>query len=294
MKKSREILNNLGESESEEKIRQYEEDARLKKVKRFQENNPEFMDFLGEVDFKLLADIIRKIAEKSNIDPKTVNIVGPDRISYSRAIEYDLAAYHPIENIIYLNLDFPQLREIMPKLVNAGIDLKVEVLSSLIHEEVHASARVVCMGLEEKSETRVGYSPEYQRGRERKQLFRLFNEGVTQKLGLEIFNEYVHAKNLLKREELGRFNRFHQENDPTITFVNTLIERLSYETGVSKEAAWHSMIRGAYEGENLQDPELERLFEELLSRDIIGEITTANIEDLKRLTKILQLPEKKE
>lgn len=142
MKESREFFNTEGEPEALEARQDREEYWQIKKVERAQKS-PELEHFLKSVDFGLLEEIFRKHAERSGVNPKTIQVIRPGRI-YSSKGSFDLGSYTAEQHI--MDLPVNNIRAFYQN--HPEIDLNTALLASLIHEETHVVSKTECQGLE--------------------------------------------------------------------------------------------------------------------------------------------------
>ena len=295
---SREILKTSGEPEGESVVQELEERAQ----KEQGHASFELLNFFEKVDFPTLRGMFEDISERSGGDPKALNFIEPDRITYTFPnVHHGVrAAYRPEENLIMMR--YHMLREFAQEKLQIPVDLLA--LSVLCHEEVHATSRVECRGLEiiagrpRYDYIRVGYfldSPQEQEKDEgvdkgRMVFLRLFEEGVTDKLGQEIFREYVRRTEFADKKTMAEFDRAAAEHGKEflyvtpMKFVDALIAKISRETGISRRVVWQAIVRGKYEGEDLANPELREAFAEMVSPYFLDRLSRANSdEELQKL-----------
>lgn len=280
-KPSREFFEASGEPEDIEKVKKREEEARQKRVEGKAVQELEIL--FEEVDFDLLEKIFERIGKKSGINPEEMNFLRKERIGFS--LDY-FGSYDPEANIITLNT-----RSVSERARKLDIYWLHFLVYVLCHEESHATAKIVCKGLREFAspfdhydrERQVGYS-QYKGGEweisEAKPsaefLFDLFDEGVTEKLGREVFIEYVTSSGFFGRKELETFfakgDELKMPYAVPYKFVEALITRMSHETGIDQDIVWQAIIRGQREGENLMRQDLQEFFSEMISPDFLSRL----------------------
>lgn len=176
--------------------------------------------------------------------------------------------YNSLTNIIILSPE--KMRELFPN--NEPL---LTVLAVLAHEETHAviknqitaDIQITRNGNNEKRKinTLDGIN-----GYRKNDNFRSFNEGMVEKLSREVRDRYVATKpDLLKISDPKKTEVYNFEVD----IVNALIKRISKEVGVSEQTVWQGFIRGLFEGENLQDPELLEAFNAMFDKEFIEKLS---------------------
>ena len=309
MRKNREFFKESGELEDTQITEKREEEARLERVEKVKQSE-DLRSFLKEVDFRILRNIFERFVEKSQVDSHTLNLIKSDRIS-SRTGGWgnSIGSYSSTENII--GLDFDRLKTVYDN--HQEINIRLAALFALIHEEVHATSKVQFRGLEvspdysRHREDRSGYHVSILR-RERadpnerpihEDLYKDFDEAVTEKLALEVFEEYITATGFSTRDAVAKFRDLrtkHPEDispyEKNLLFLETLIERITHEIWVSHDLVWRAIIRGKYEGEDFQDPELRSAFSDMLGDDFLNMFATGAILKDEFLDRI-KIPEAK-
>ena len=264
---------------------------------------------LDEIDFDLLDSIIRNIVARCGIDAKKVNIVNRERISNLSGLEdkgpdNSSAFYDPIDNAIYINYD---------KFYHGDIEVnKAMFIHVLCHELVHGCSRNIgslkCgkirSGLEEFFKEKFKKQANFTRRIEQMGLrfnnnkgidkvlgisnyvYSLLDEGVTEKLGNEIMEEYFKrdtcfiSKDSIKlyhKSKAGSYNK-------SVVFVDKLVDAVSKRTGVSKEVVWQGFVHGKMSGEAFNDKEVYKLFTDMFGSEFLEEVAT--VEDEKEFKEI--------
>lgn len=288
--KNRRIILDSGEHEKEDQSKIREREAAEKYRARATEN-PELSKIIEQIDFKVLKAIFEETAQKCGVDPRTLNFVESDRIMHA-SMRICGGSYSAYDNLI--GLTHETLKERAEKL---GVDLGLFVLSVVCHEETHATARIECYRpwletLDEKS-VKLGY----QRAslKTHKFFFSLFNEGVTEKFSREVFREYVHRTGMRDKEGIAAIERAFQTDQIfyyglPVKFVDALTLKIAYEASVDDDVVWRAIIRGMYEGEDLENSELKDFFSEIIGPNFIDSLATAEEDNLEALLKTLALP----
>ena len=279
-KEGREIAPNIAAD-----VRRKEEEARLR-IEREQEEVPEFKEFLAGIDFKLLETLYKEHAKRSGINPDTLNVLGPERIAPRTSRDYGRGSYTNDTNVIAINY-----RYIQSKCNEERISPNAFLMKVLCHEETHAAANTKCDGVFDEhtgsSEKRSGYRS-YAYGED---WFMLFNEGITEKFSRQIFDEYVTAADYVSAHDRKDVLLHVEKNHvyvAAVKLVDVLIGRIAEHAGVPQELVWNALVRGAFEGERLDDPELRSLFEEAFGRGVMRVLEDGESYDFERLTRRLE------
>ncbi|MBI2356152.1 MAG: hypothetical protein HYV13_03030 [Candidatus Doudnabacteria bacterium] len=295
--KSREVLTHTGEPEAPDKIQAIENEVLTDAEKR----SPEFLAYLGKVDFDLLRKLFFEIFKRIGMDETSFNFLGPERIVESN----HGTTYSGIDNAIIIALK---------NLEATGRPTEQDFAHVLIHEEVHATAKTICRGeidptwLADYFPNKVNSIPENQfrelryglsrltlpkksiHGRTR--VFYLLNEGVTEKLAREIFEKYANVKDMDVKEHGKKVN---DEKNPEnyyypipVRFVEALVDRIAKETGLESKMVWESFVRAAYTGEDMENPELRQAFAETISDDFLSRLSRLEIGDEEQMLELIE------
>jgi hypothetical protein len=127
-------------------------------------------------------------------------------------------------------------------------------------------------------------------------LFSIFNEGVTTKFGREVFRKYIHRMNIKNDEGIeGLENALRKDTSfywgDSVKLVDALIIKLAHETGVSEEVVWGAIVRGMFEGIDLDSAPLSDLFSEIIVPNFIDKLAIMDHLTITDLVKELALPE---
>src|SRR3989338_8131280 len=266
-KKSREIFSFPGApKEEQERFQEQGEELGRKRVEADQ-RSPEFKEhkeFLDKVDFKLLQEIFRELAEKSSLDPKQMNFLGPERIvdgSFGNIGEYN--SYKNIIGLSHWNIEKNAEQE--------NLDIYLLTLKTLIHEETHATSRIECyqdMQLKNIAREKMGFAKAVrettEQGSRWKIFFFDFNEGITEKICREVMREYSIRSQSINHQAVEKFLELSPIYKDAREMVDTIISVFAKKTGFSPDFIWKGFIRGIYQGDDLYKKELYDLFEETL------------------------------
>lgn len=247
--------------------------------------NPELSKIIEQIDFHTLRSIFEETVRKCGVDPSSLNFVASERIVHA-SLDPSGACYMARENAIGLSYD--KIKDVAARL---EIDPELLALDCICHEETHATARV-----EHHLGGQVGTKLGFQRVENDGVLFSIFNEGVTTKFGREVFREYVHRTNIKNDEGVeGLENALRKDTSffwgDSVRLVDALITKLSYETGVSKEVVWGAIVRGMFEGIDLDSTPLNDLFSEIIAPNFIDKLATMDDLTIEGLIEELALSE---
>lgn len=231
-----------------------------------------------------------------------MNFLGKERVSPDPGF-LAIGSYNIKDNII--GISYRKVETLVRS--DERMIADVLMLEILCHEETHANAKTVCVGLDQpfsKSgihKQQAGYTISEQTydayripHNQDTQHFLMFNEAVTEKFAREVFSEYARAVHYTDEKKIAALEAVWEDNPEAsfypkeIALLDALIAKISRETGIDAKLVWRSIVRGAFEGENLEDPELVMLFSEIIGPDFLeklskGESTTVLTESLAPL-----------
>lgn len=251
--------------------------------------NPELSKIIERIDFHTLRGIFEETARKCGVDPHSLNFVAPEQIVHV-SLDPSGACYMARENAIGLSYD--KLKGVAARL---EIDFELLALDCICHEETHATARIE-YHLGGQVGTKLGFQRAERTPERNKVLFSIFNEGITTKFGREVFRKYVHRMNIKNDEGVeGLENALRKDTSfywgDSVKLVDAFIAKLSHETGVSEEVVWGAIVRGMFEGIDLDSAPLSDLFSEIIAPNFIDKLATMDALTIDGLIKELALPE---
>lgn len=228
-----------------------------------------------KIDFDILRSIFDRIAKKTGVTKYRFPI--QDRVYDFPSLlpENAGAGYFPLFNSIVI--DTGGVTRQFTKLECK----ELSVLYTLIHEQVHAASTQWLT---------TGYS------RAAENMYSYFNEGVTDKLALEITMEYIRATAFGGGETRMRHAMYDEPNTrgsfnveymlstypKEINLVDHMIDKISQTTEVPKDIVWHAIVRSMYEREEISDKTIKEGLDEIFFPGFTKLLKTAT-EDTKFL-----------
>lgn len=307
-----EQLRNYGQGVPENKADQWQlkkaDKSRSGSVER-RINDPEVKEILDILDLVEIEEILLKEVCKSG---STVGndrcLMRGDILLEENKAHQDNGNYNFISRLIRV---FPKtLRE---RAIKNGLSLKSAVLRIVCHELTHDYSKTDVVGdinhflppslgqsiinfivqkksrIEEKLTVKQGYrktetikqeidrddpAAAWSRPDEQKEYYINFDEGVTEKVCLEVMKEYLrrHRDFLDKKEQAKLFAVLTNAEkgeyySRQMALVDELIQKLSEVSGFKKDIIWQALKRGKFGQENTNDPETLATLKEHLPPD---------------------------
>ena len=241
----------------------------------------EMQESLDRINFVLLKKIFLEVAVRCGINEDGLNFLENNRI-FGISEDFGSGEYQTKGNIILLG-EGPRVNFLKDRDKNRAKEVygssDICLLATLIHEEVHAISKNICMGdITQSGYNRGGSGQESFQGEEIRVIFYALNEGVVEKLSREIVLEYLRRAGLPEKETtiyretvLKRPKELNYYRE--VTLVNTIIKKLSEETGQSEEAVFESFIRGLLEGEKFENTEAAELFKKVFGPEFLKDLS---------------------
>ena len=154
LKPNREIFVQPSKPLDPEVVEQYDRLSLEKALEEGETQTPELKAALDKINLPLLKSIFHDIAQRCGVNPETLNFLNADRIlTRNISFEQSRGAYNFEKNIILLS-DFKipndikgseksRLNKIKNKIIDFYGSLDIAILNFLIHEEVHATGKVL-------------------------------------------------------------------------------------------------------------------------------------------------------
>lgn len=218
---------------------------------------------IHSIDENIIKDIIKSIARKSGnesamskfIPFQKITLLQPEEsVLYSSALKKpDLSALNSETPIMVGGYDFGKKTiKLDPYMIfllgdNNDIGLRTFTLSVLIHEELHALTDHNTYYNDNSFRRRVGFNLISNDKSIPKETWEAFNEGLTELIRDQIFEEYLKRNKgnekylLLGDAEVYRSYRF---------FVNEIIKKISELSGVNEDVVFESLVQAYFSRED--------------------------------------------
>lgn len=279
----------------------------------------EIAEFLSRIDYEELRSIYAAEAIRSGVDPEKLPRGKDDFIGFidakeikKRDISEDslidrffgspcVGGYNK-ESIVFDNTTFT-LEAKLDKLRYrwGGERFAEKLFLGLCHEEAHASSANISRAYySKKRQERVGRyytgyditeTGEGRRGVLADGLFKFFNEGVTELIATEVYDEYLRGRTLEYKTPKGDrqlaigswITEAYKQNQ---AFVKELTQKISQECGVPEDVVWNGIKQGYFKGFDVE--EWDELFAGIIAPGFLDELSTAtkrkDISSLPRMT----------
>ena len=241
------------------------------------EKDPRLETVLERINFDVLEKIFQDYATKSGLTGK-INFLGRDRIRHFTDGNDIEASYLVIQNLIALSFE---------NIKRDDQTIGLMILHKLCHEEAHAISRLKeVLSLSEQGNELNVKAESITSGYRQDTLLRAFNEGVVERLAQEVFNRYLQADPIFADDAQKSLyferSREHPESltdyTSAVRFVEVLSKRIAQEVGVSEQLVWQALIRGLLEGENFDDPQLQKDFEDMFPKDFLEKLKNQQVD----------------
>jgi hypothetical protein len=245
------------------------------------QNKHEWQEFLNRVDFSALKKVFVRIAARCQIPEDKMNFLDKQRVFPIETFDGEGGGsqYFPDRNVILLSIPNIETKEIYKKVYGNSDMLG---LAYLVHEETHATARNICVGLVNQGRGHDEFFQKIQNGFSRTHIdpeeesryaqssygaFFAFNEGMIEKLSQEILFAYTEEVNW-PEEKVGPYRKTLKENSKDdvysseVSLIDAIIKGLAKKNGQSERVVWESLVNALLHGENFEENEIVELFEE--------------------------------
>jgi len=289
---------------------------------------------MDSIDFEMLRELLDDMARRSGLSGEALNFLGKDRIILSteqlnenviRKGQYGL-----FENVIRI---FPQgivlaLRdniasELVKKMENSPNKtasmslkeiniteerLKLKVLKSVIHEQVHALSftKIVTKYTEGSLRrfirirgknnfegfysvlsgyNKIFFDEDLEGMPSPNKDFIAFDEGVTEKIAFEILNKYLSVEG--SDMPAAQVNELEENTKKETTYglcldlVDDVIRRVAKQSGFSEDSVWQAIKRSKLEGVNFEDTEIGAFFDESTYKGFFEKLRKLQTSDSK-------------
>ena len=241
------------------------------------EKDPRLETVLERINFDILEKIFKDYATKSGLTGK-INFLGRDRIRHFTDGDDIEASHLVIQNLIALSFDKMKTRD--------DQTIGLIILHKLCHEEAHAVSRLKeVLSLSEQGNELKVKAESIASGYRQDTLLRAFNEGVVERLAQEVFNRYLQADPAFadNAQKSFYFERLKEHPESltdyasAVRFVEVLSKKIAQEVGVSEQLVWQALIRGLFEGEDFDSPELQSDFEDIFPESFLEKLKNQEV-----------------
>lgn len=246
------------------------------------EQAPELQAFLKSFDFDCLDELIRELKDSVRYHGTTAPVLRADRVSSPRGNESE-GMYDDEHRLISLNNENVRLRA-----QANGADPDSLLRCILIHEEIHAISDKACLEPDtEQGGRHIGYV--------HGGLFRMWTEGVTEKLAREIHSQYELRKFGSEEKNVQSIRDVHalrrsSSYQPEIELTEAFITRIAQRAGVDQDLVWKSIINGLLRGEQWDPRDFDEFATDILPPHFMHDVARFSQLSSFRLTKELQSP----
>lgn len=233
----------------------------------------EIRSTLEQIDFEELEQIAKKDLVRCGINP---DYIAPIRIGNISAepSNFTKGSFNKVGGEAWITISNKYInRTAFLRRLTKHFPLQTrapesEILTILSHEIAHSVSGTT------HEDYQSGYGRIYRE--HAVMLFRFFNEAVTDRIGEEIYNEYLHARRLVHRLPRGdaeiKPGTYVQSDEAGVRILELLIERIARETKVPQDITWKAIKRGYYEALELRSAEVKDLLSETLSSEIFQQL----------------------
>lgn len=230
----------------------------------------EYVDSLRE---DVLKDIFAAIAKKAGVNTTMEKFIPfKDILAVYNPKIQEVGMYYPEEHKIEINKYNAVSEE---KAVTKSVTLAV-----LIHEELHAvtNTNSIKNSIEIGDTRQMGFQVETLDAITRKSIEKVwkdFNEGITELITDDILDEYIRRTGDRKEFHLEGFERgypgsTHQSYLAERSMVNVVINRVSTDSGVSKDMVREAFVQAYFAGTPLE--EIKKNLIEISGEELVSKI----------------------
>lgn len=255
-----------------------------KTKEKFPNVDAELSKYLERVDFGKLKEIFSEFIAGLGADPQRITtrfIDNPEDFEKENAAtKYALAGRNVGKHTIMINWErfkelFERFKDISNFTENAEKIKEQFVVKILCHEESHAVTafeKVITPGFfNAKARAKTGYET---MSVEVKMLFQRkieiihfsFNEAVTDYIGGEIFEKYMHERGEkifpLVYNDLGAPAYLEEKRT-----LHAIVDKICKECGIENHVLLKVIYRGYFEGEDISGEKIDRLFKNVFPED---------------------------
>ena len=251
---------------------------------------PELEAVLEQVDFKALEDMFRQRIASLGLDPEAAHFVPYNEISdMTKLGNFRGQGGVYKEEDKKIQLSHPLIKHVtkIRSLEENSPSYTESVVSMLCHEETHAVSGQECeewkstvLPFVEKRERNIGFmqKPANRIGGKvvmypEKARFVMFNEGVTDMIGEEIYHAYSDTKSEAGGLELEQYLALYTTGRK---LVSAVLEKISDECDLPPELVWRALQRGYFAGDDLGNETIHRLFDQVAPEALFENVKNAD------------------
>lgn len=287
-----------GESLPESVVQKSSDSERDKTAKEFL-SDPDLQSYLDNIDYESLHGMLLDIARKTDLEIDSINLPPKEDVravkNFKTFFGTMLASYGPMDNSILF-----YKHKVNRTAKSRNFDKQALVTYIISHELVHALTKHEV----QTDATEIGGPGEYhiKNGYERsdgtidenlkehaKATYSLFEEGLTEKLGREVYLRYVASHPDQFNSHAPEVMKIHTNS---VKFVEGLIKLIAHHSGFEEDMVWDALVRDKLEARGFDDPELQDLMAEI-DPELLSKIANVKHPDnFRKLTKNLDQPNK--
>lgn len=249
--------------------------------------DPELEKAIEHIDFDTLRQVCEEKLRSLGVVREDTQFVDKEKLfqlSKTSTLMGRAGMYDEKGKAIGLNVSFANITE---KLSEGKKTAENTILSILCHEEAHGVSHQSCSAWEdavvpfvEKRVQTLGFV-KAEKIRLMKKLvlhpdtgYILFNEGVTEILGNELFDAYNEKKAVdVDKENAPQYMKTY----PTGRFlVNTVVNKIAQECELEKDTVQKAIQKGYVLGEDIGGDFMKRLFKDVASDSLISNLKDAD------------------
>ncbi len=286
----------------------------LQAVESSRVEDKEFDELKKGIDWETFWNIVDSIAIRAGVDPKQLNKLKPEDIINAAIAPVSAEDTHTPAGIYYVTSNKVAINKqaIYKAAQKFEVDPKLMTIETICHELAHAISRQEVhffqdfdsqtMMFKDVAMTRGAYrsskfeTTKNSRGKvvnsKEASFYEMLDEGITETLANEIFQEYVKRTGLAGQQEMEDYSAKYSENETRqypilVKCVKLLCKKISQKAQVDEVVVWKSFVRGVFRFDTLADQEVKQWFEEFFSPALLDQISRA-----KKPSELLEIIQK--
>lgn len=249
---------------------------------------------IKDIDFKVLSDIFEE--ERRRANAKGVSkFCGPGDVDVK---EGDFQRVLGINHSIYIEIHSDEVFNGMQRRGKGVESIPQTILSVLSHEEAHSVAdngrmfdrlkfMAELLSLREAVVFTSGYDSLKKKGWRLSTQFSLFNEGVTDLVGEEVFTEYIRRTGTKSTFDPATSGYYESYQGPRAV-VKTFIAAIAQATDFPYDIVWNSLKEGYFTNRDLSGSEMYKAFQEAGLRDFVEKMRKMQFKGKHSPLKVLE------